>query len=80
MVFMYFPAGLAGSRYCYMYSSYRRPPRRLVRRGGRVFNRPAGITPGKHSTFILRYGLPHRPATAHLLCLLKAPYNGYISR
>lgn len=52
MVFMYFPAGLAGSRYCYMYSSYRRPPRRLVRRGGRVFNRPAGITPGKHSTFI----------------------------
>ena len=76
MVFMYFPAGLAGSRYCYMYSSYRR----LVRRGGRVFNRPAGITPGKHSTFILRYGLPHRPATAHLLCLLKAPYNGYISR
>lgn len=52
MVFMYFPAGLAGSRYCYMYSSYRRPPRRLVRRGGRVFNRLAGITPGKHSTFI----------------------------
>lgn len=80
MVFMYFPAGLAGSRYCYMYSSYRRPSRRLVRRGGRVFNRPTGITPGKHSTFILRYGLPHRPATAHLLCLLKAPYNGYISR
>lgn len=80
MVFMYFPAGLAGSRYCYMYSSYRRPPRRLVRRGGRVFNRPVGITSGKHSTFILRYGLPHRPAAAHLLCLLKAPYNGYISR
>lgn len=80
MVFMYFPAGLAGSRYCYMYSSYRRPPRRLVRRGGRVFNRPAGITPGKHSAFILRYGLPPRLATARLLCLLKAPYNGYISR
>lgn len=80
MVFMYFPAGLAGSRYCYMYSSYRRPPRRLVHRGGRVFNRPVGITPGKHSAFILRYGLPHRPVVARLLCLLKAPYNGYISR
>ena len=72
MVFMRFPAGFTGSRYCCMYSSYRR--------GGRVFNRPAGITPGKHSAFILRYGLPQRPVVARLLCLLKAPYNGYISR
>ena len=80
MVFMCFPAGLAGSRYCCMYSSYRRPPRRLVRRGGRVFNRPSGITRANVLTLVLRYGLLHSPAATRLLCLLKAPYNGYISR